>query len=93
MDCCHCSLYFHQYTDCYYIHTPMNRIHLSKTNIVHLGSSFIDIPVFYFKHLAMHNMQIHAGAIKNIVNDVCVHTATIHSLKLVDYLPVQTHNP
>ena len=40
----------------------------------------------------MHKVQMHAGAISKLYGFACVQ-AIIHSLKLVDYPPVQTHKP
>ena len=52
-----------------------------------------DIPKFYIKHLTMHKVHMHAGAIRQLLY-CCVYVREIiHSLKIVDYLPVHTHKP
>ena len=50
---------------------------------------FVDMPMFNIKYLAMHLVQVHAGAIYKLVYGLAI----IHLQKLVDYLPVQTHEP
>ena len=52
---------------------------------------FIDIPMFYIKCITMHKVQMNAGAIRVIVWFVRLDGKIILSLKLMDYLPVQTH--
>ena len=56
-------------------------------------AQFIDIPMFYIKYITMHKVQMHAGPIRVIVCFVLLDGEIILSLKLMDYLPVQTHNP
>ena len=41
----------------------------------------------------MHKVQIHAGAISKLLYGIAYVRAIIHSLKLMDYLPVRTHQP
>ena len=38
-------------------------------------------------------MHIHAGAIRQLLNGCANVREIIHSLKLLDYLPVHTHKP
>ena len=45
------------------------------------------------KCIAMHKMQLRAGAIRALLYGFASVRAIIHSRKLVDYLPVQTHKP
>ena len=45
--------------------------------------------MFNVKYLAMYKAQMHAGAISKLF--VRLYGKIIHSLKLVDYLPVQAH--
>ena len=52
-----------------------------------------DIPMFYIKYLTMHKVYIHAGAIRQLLYCCAYVREIIHSLKLVDYLPVHTHKP
>ena len=52
-----------------------------------------DIPMFYIKYLTMHKVHIHVGAIRQLVYVCAYQRENIHSLKLVDYLPVYTHKP
>ena len=49
--------------------------------------------MFYIKHLTMHKVHIHAGAIRQLLNGCANVREIIHSLKLLDYLPVHTHKP
>ena len=49
--------------------------------------------MFYIKYLTMHKVHMHAGAIKQLLYGCVYIQEIIHSLKLVDYLPVHTHNP
>ena len=59
----------------------------------HLIAPLRDIPMFYIKYLTMHKVHMHAGAIRQLEHG-CAHLREIiHSLKLVDYPPVHTHNP
>ena len=48
---------------------------------------FNDIPVFNVKYLTKYKVQRHAGAVSNSASI----WAIIHSLKLLDYLPIQTY--
>ena len=63
---------------------------ISHTNVL---ASFIDIPMCNVNYFAMHIVQMHAGAITNMLYGFASLRAIIHELKLVDYLPVQTHTP
>ena len=40
-----------------------------------------------------HNLRMHAGAIQKLLYGCAYLREIIHSLKLVDYLPVHTHKP
>ena len=52
-----------------------------------------DIRMVYIRYLTMHKVHMHAGAIKQLLYG-CAHVQeVIHSLKLVDYLPLHTHTP
>ena len=51
------------------------------------------IPMFYIKYLTMHKVYMHAGAIRPLLYGCASVREIIHSLKLVDYLPVHTHKP
>ena len=54
---------------------------------------FSDIRMFYIRYLTMHKVNMHAGAIRQLLYG-CAHVREIiHSLKLVDYLPEHTHKP
>ena len=49
--------------------------------------------MFNVKYHALHTVQMHVGAISKLTVWFCVCTGGgDNSLKLVDYLPVQTHN-
>ena len=49
--------------------------------------------MFYIQYLTMHKVQMHAGAIRQLLYG-CAHVREIiKSLKLVDYRPVHTHKP
>ena len=52
-----------------------------------------DIPMFYIKYLTMHKVHVHASAIRQLLYGCAYVRKIIHSLKLVDYLPVHTHKP
>ena len=52
-----------------------------------------DIPMFYANYLTMHNVHMHADAIKQLLYGCVYIREIIHSLKLVDYPPVHTHKP
>ena len=45
------------------------------------------------KYLVMHKVQMHASAISKLLYGFASLGALFHSLKFVDYLPVQTHKP
>ena len=49
--------------------------------------------VYTVKHLTMLKAQMHAGAISKLLYGFVPVRAIIHSLKLVIYFLVQTHNP
>ena len=49
--------------------------------------------MFYIKYLTMHKVCMHAGAIRQLLYGCAFVREIIHSLKLVDYLPVHTHKP
>ena len=53
----------------------------------------IGIPMFFIKSITMHKVQMHAGAIRVIVWFVRLNGEIILSLKLMDYLVVQTLKP
>ena len=57
--------------------------------IAHLS----DIQMFYIKYLTMYKLHMHAGAIRKLLYGCAYEREIIHSLKLVDYLPVHTHKP
>ena len=63
-----------------------------KSIIVHY-CTFHFIPKFNVEYIAMHKVQIFAGAISKLLYESACVRAIIHSLKLVDYLPVRTHQP
>ena len=50
------------------------------------------IPMFYIKYLTMHKVYMHAGAIRQLLYGCVYVREIIHSLKLVDYLPVHNIN-
>ena len=52
-----------------------------------------DISMFYFKYLTTHKVHMHAGAIRQLLYGCVYVREIIHSLKLMDYLPVHTHKP
>ena len=51
-----------------------------------------DISMLYIKYLTMYKVHMHAGAIRKLVYGCTCVREIIHSLKLVDYLPVQSTN-
>ena len=55
-------------------------------------ASFIDIPMLNVKYVATHKVQMHAGSISNLMHGSSPVRAITRSLKLVDYLPLQTHS-
>ena len=64
-----------------------------NTKISHAIKILSDIPMFYIKYLTMYELHMHAGPIRKLLYG-CAHVREIiHSLKLVDYLPVHTHKP
>ena len=49
--------------------------------------------MFFINYLTMYKVHMHAGAIIKLLYG-CAYVREInHSLKLVDYLPVHTHEP
>ena len=64
---------------------------LKKTEKYSYTAPFFDNPMCYVKYLAMHKVQMHAGAKSKLSYGFA--SAKIYSLKLVDYLSVQTHKP
>ena len=62
---------------------------LIRKNIAPLG----DISSFYFKYLTMHKVHMHAGAIRQLLYGCVYVREIIHSLKIVNYLPLHTHKP
>ena len=51
------------------------------------------IPMFYIKCRTLCKVYMHAGTISKLVYGCGYVREIIHSLKLVDYLPVHTHKP
>ena len=49
--------------------------------------------MFYIKYLTMYKLHMHADAIRKLLHGCAYVREIIHSLKLVDYLPIQTHKP
>ena len=47
--------------------------------------------MFYMKYLTMYEVHMHAGAIRTSLHGCAYLREIIHSLKLVDYLPVYSH--
>ena len=41
--------------------------------ILEIIAPFIDIQMFYIKCLTMHKVQMHAGAIRRLLYDLCVY--------------------
>ena len=54
---------------------------------------FIDIPISNVKYLKMYKVQMHVGTISMSLYGFASVRDLIHSLKLVDYLPLQTRKP
>ena len=52
-----------------------------------------DIPLIYIKYLTMHKVHMHAGVIWQLLYGCAYVREIIHSLRVVDYLPVHTHIP
>ena len=59
--------------------------------IIYIIASLSDIPIFYINYLSMYKVHMHAGAIRKLLYGCAYGREIIHSLKLVDYLPVYTH--
>ena len=66
-------------------------LHYTFTNPLYLHS--IDMSIFNAKYLTMNKVQMHAGVISKLVYGFVSVRAIINSLKLVDYLIIQTHKP
>ena len=49
--------------------------------------------MFYIRYLTMHKVHMHGGVIRQILYGCAQVREIIHSLKLVDCPPVQTHKP
>ena len=49
--------------------------------------------MFYIKYFTIHKVHMHAGAIRQSLYSCAYVREIIHSLKLVDYLPVHTNTP
>ena len=49
--------------------------------------------MFFIRYLTMHKVHMHAGAIRRVLYGCTYVREIIHSLKIVDYLPVHTHKP
>ena len=52
-----------------------------------------DIRMFYIRYFRMHKVHMHAGVIRQLLYGCAQVREIIHSLKLVDCPPVQTHKP
>ena len=67
---------------------------ISKGEIQLLIVPLSDIRMFCNRFFTIHKVHVvHAGAIRQLLYG-CTHVwEIIHSLKLVDYLPVHTHKP
>ena len=61
--------------------------------LYHLIAPLSHLPMFYIKYLTMHKVHMHAGAIRQLLYGCAYEREIIHSLKLVDYLPIHTHKP
>ena len=59
--------------------------------VLYIYCTFGAIRMFYIRYLTMHKVHMHAGAIRQLVYGCAYVREIIHSLKLVDYLPVHTH--
>ena len=67
---------------------------LSKTKpIIQIIAPLSDIRMFYISYLTMQKVHMHAGAIRQLLYGCAYVREIIHSVKLVDYLPVHTHKP
>ena len=49
--------------------------------------------MFYIKYLTIDEVHMHAGALRQLLYGCAYVRGIIHSLKLVDYPPVNTHKP
>ena len=52
--------------------------------------------MFYTKYPAIHKVQMHSGAIRKLLNGLCICTGDnplVHLLAPVDYLPAQKRKP
>ena len=49
--------------------------------------------MFYIKYLTMQKEHMHASAKRELLYGCAYVREIIHSLKLVDYLPIHTHKP
>ena len=61
--------------------------------IISIIASLSDIPKFHIKYLTMYKLHMHSGTIRKLLYGCAYGREIIHSLKLVDYLPVYTHKP
>ena len=76
-----------------YAHLKSGSLDMSKIAARCIIAPLSDIPIIYIKYLTMHKVRKHAGAIRQLVYGCVYAREIIHSLKLVDYLPVHTHKP
>ena len=74
------------------VHVLIVRFELSHQVSV-LIAPLSDISMFNIKYLTMHKVHMHAGAIRQLLYGCVYVREIIHSLKLVDYLPVHWHKP
>ena len=68
----------------------MNNTRLTRLN---LTAPLSGIPMFHIKYLTMQKVHMHVGAIRQFLYGCAYVREIVHSLKLVDYLPVRTHKP
>ena len=66
------------------------KIHIQYFDLI---ASFVDIQMFDAKYCAMDKGQMHADEIITLLYGFAPILAITHSLKLIDYLLVQTHKP
>ena len=59
--------------------------------LLHFIAPLSDIPMYNIKYLTMLKVHMHVGAIIQLLYGCAYVREIIHSLKLVDYLPVHTH--
>ena len=52
-----------------------------------------NIQMFYIKYLTKYKLHMHDVAIRKLLYGCAYLQEIIHSLKLMDYLPVHTHSP